>query len=250
MTPFTDWRDPVDVLNADGDSPIVLLCEHASNFIPHAYGGLGLTPEDLQRHIAWDPGAADVTRHLSDALQAPAFLGQYSRLMIDLNRPLTAPDSIATFSEDTPIPGNQRVSEAERHRRQEMIFNPYHALIARTLGDRQNSQINTLLVSIHSFTPVYKGEVRHLHAGVLFDAAGEFGRRLANTIKSPDLEVGLNAPYETTRDTDYAVPIHGDDRGIPAVLIEIRNDLIVDADGVAEWTQRLATALRAISATV
>jgi predicted N-formylglutamate amidohydrolase len=248
MTVITDWRSPVEVFNAQGASPLVLLCEHASNYVPDAYERLGLTPEDLNRHIAWDLGAAEVTRHLSDALQAPAFLGTYSRLLIDLNRPLTAPDSIVVLSEDTPIPGNKMVSNEERRQRHEMIFNPFHALVSQTLGDRQNRGIATLLVSIHSFTPVYRGQTRHLHAGVLFDAAADLGHLMAKGLEADGLTVGLNAPYETTRETDYAVPIHGDDRGIPAILIEIRNDLIDDASGVTEWTARLAGALRSISA--
>jgi predicted N-formylglutamate amidohydrolase len=238
-----DWPAPVEALNEGGTSDIVLLCEHASNHIPAAYGGLGLPPPDLLRHIAWDPGAAAVARALSARLDAAAFLGTYSRLLIDLNRPLAAPDSIVTRSEDTDVPGNAGLAPAERQRRADTIFTPYHARVAAHLGERGGRP--TRLVTIHSFTPVFHGVARPWHAGVLFIAATGFGGEMVERLREPGLLVEANVPYKSDRAGDYAIPRHGDDRGIPAVLIELRNDLIVDPAGIAQWTARLARALGA-----
>ena len=219
------------------------MCEHASNHIPAEYNDLGLTPHDLTRHIAWDPGAAEVTRRLSDALDAPAYLGTSSRLLIDLNRPIEASSSIVTRSEATDIPGNIALDPKERQRRIEQIFQPYHAAVSACLDERQKAGRPVRLVSIHSFTPVYLGEARPWQAGVLFGEADTFGMAMLDRLRSPSLTIGANVPYQSSRDEDYGVPIHGDDRGIPAVLIELRNDLISDPAGVSEWTSRLAAAL-------
>ena len=221
----------------------MLLCEHASRHIPAGYAGLGLSEGDLVRHIAWDIGAAEVTRQLSAALDAPAFLGTSSRLLIDLNRPLDSDSSIVVHSEDTAIPGNIGIDMAERERRASEIFRPYHEQVGTCLDRRQAAGRPTRLVSIHSFTPVYLGEVRTWHAGVLFDQAVAFGEAMVARLQAPGLNVGANVPYQSGRTSDYGVPVHGDDRGIPAILIEIRQDLIGEAAGVADWARRLADAL-------
>ncbi len=215
--------------------------------MPAEYNRLGLTQSDLRRHITWDPGAAAVTRQLSDYLGAPAFLSAYSRLLIDLNRPLDAPSSIVTRSEATDIPGNLAVDPAERLRRQDRIFAPYHSRVSDYLDLRQQSGSPVWLVSIHSFTPVFKGVPRPWHAGVLFDKAAHLGEALVARLRRPGVTVGANVPYQTDRAEDYSVPIHGDDRGIPAVLIEIRNDLIADDAGVNDWARHLAVALHAVT---
>jgi predicted N-formylglutamate amidohydrolase len=222
----------------------VLLCEHAANHIPAEYDGLGLPPAERVRHIAWDPGAAAVTRHLSRLLDAPAYLGTCSRLLIDLNRPLDSPGSIVTRSEATDIPGNIGLDPAEIERRASRIFRPFHDEVTRVLDRRQPIGRPTRLVSIHSFTPVYLGVTRPWHAGVLFDQATAFGQALVSRLGQTGLNVGANVPYTAGRTDDYALPVHGDDRGIPAVLVEIRHDLIADAAGVTEWAERLAAALR------
>lgn len=244
-SPVTDagWPPAVEALNVNGASDVILLCEHASNHIPAAYQGLGLPAAELERHIAWDPGAADVTRRLSALLDAPAYLGTYSRLLIDLNRPLASPSSIVTRSEATDIPGNFDLSEEERARRADVIFRPFHDRIAAVLDRRQAEGRPVRLVSIHSFTPVYHGEARSWQAGVLFGEAAVFGQALVDKLQRLGLAAGANVPYESSRDEDYAVPVHGDDRGIPAVLIEIRNDLIASPDTVAAWAEMLFTSL-------
>ncbi|MDV6330861.1 N-formylglutamate amidohydrolase [Asticcacaulis sp. 201] len=239
-----NWPNPVEICNADGASDIVLLCEHASNHIPAEYSGLGLTPHDLTRHIAWDLGAAEVTRRLSDALGALAFLGTYSRLLIDLNRPVEAPSSIVTRSEATDIAGNLALDPAERLCRIERIFQPYQDAVTAALDLRQQAGRPTRLVSIHSFTPIYLNEVRPWHAGVLFGAAETFGLELLDRLREPGFKIEANVPYQTSREEDYGVPVHGDDRGIPAVLIELRHDLISDEAGISRMTAKLAAALQ------
>lgn len=238
-----DWPAAAEILNAPGTSDIILLCEHASNHIPAEYNGLGLSKHDLKGHIAWDPGAADVTRQLSGLLDAPAYLGTYSRLLIDLNRPLESQESIVARSEDTDIPGNGAIDAAEAKRRAERIFWPFHHHVSDVLDRRQKAGRPTRLVSIHSFTPVFLGETRPWHVGVLFDQAKAFGQGLATRLQRPGLLIGENAPYQAGRTEDYAIPVHGDDRGIPAVLLEIRQDLIKDDKGVSQWASRLFQAL-------
>lgn len=244
--PEKGWPAAVEVLNENGRSDIVLLCEHASNHMPAEYGQLGLNIDDLQRHIAWDIGAAEVTRLLSALLDAPAFLSGYSRLLIDLNRPLGTSGSIPVLSEDTDIPGNVGLDPAERARRAEIMFTPFHDRVAAHLDRRARDGRPTRIATIHSFTPVFFGVARPWHAGVLYDRAGDFGETiLAGLRRDGTLNVAANVPYVISRDADYAVPIHGDDRGIPAVLIEVRQDLLASRSGIEAWADRLAAALPA-----
>jgi predicted N-formylglutamate amidohydrolase len=239
-----DWPEAVEVLNQTGRSDIVLLCEHASNHIPAEYARLGLDAHHLERHIAWDLGAAELTRRLSARLDAPSFLGTYSRLLLDLNRPLGSPGSIPTRSEDTDIPGNADVGNVEAERRAQRMFIPFHDRVAGYLDARARNCLPTRIVTIHSFTPVFLGVSRPWHAGVLFDRASNFGEAILSGLREDgSLNVAANVPYIISRDADYAVPVHGDDRGLDAVLIEIRQNLVCDSEGIERWTDRLARAL-------
>ncbi|HEY5757501.1 MAG TPA: N-formylglutamate amidohydrolase [Steroidobacter sp.] len=243
----TDWPGAVETLNENGRSPFVLICEHASNHIPAEYNQLGLGDKELARHIAWDIGAANVTRALSKRIDASAFLGGYSRLLIDLNRPLHVADSIPLRSEATDIPGNLSLDDAEKARRQQLMFHPFQDGLRAHLEKRSADGRRNVLVAVHSFTPVYLGQQRVWHAGVLFDKAALLGQALiAQLSKDPLLNVGANVPYGVSADADYALVVHGDLLGNPAVLIEIRNDLIADPDGVETWTRKLEDALRAV----
>ena len=241
-----DWPGAVEVLNERGRSDVALLCEHASNHIPAEYGQLGLDARSLQRHIAWDIGAAEVTRLLSARLDAPAFFGGYSRLLIDLNRPLGAKGSIPLRSEDTDIPGNVGIDAAERARRAEIMFSPFHDRVAAHLDLRIAEGRPTRIITIHSFTPVFLGIARPWHAGVLHGAASDLAEALISGLRNDlALNVEANVPYVISREDDYAVPVHGDDRGIPAVLVEIRQDLLTTRSGIEEWADRVAAALPA-----
>jgi predicted N-formylglutamate amidohydrolase len=243
-------HDPpaVIVVNEAGGSPIVLLCEHASNFIPARYHGLGLSPSDLGRHIAYDIGAAEVARQLSRALDAPLLLSGYSRLLIDCNRPLAAPSSIPERSEDTDIPGNIGISAEERAARDALCFAPFRARVAAALDARLAAGRPTLLIGMHSFTPVYQGVARPWHVGLLYARGRRLGQAmLAALAADPALVVGDNEPYRITDAGDYTVPVQGEARGIATVLIEVRQDLIADAAGAAVWGARLAAVLADIA---
>ncbi|WP_137931727.1 N-formylglutamate amidohydrolase [Mesorhizobium comanense] len=246
VLPEKDWPEAVEVLNEHGRSDVVLLCEHASNHMPAEYARLGLETSHLQRHIAWDIGAAEVTRLLSARLDAAAFLSGYSRLLIDLNRPLGSAGSIPILSEDTDIPGNVGIDTAERKRRAEIMFAPFHERVAAHLDHRIAQGRPTRIVTIHSFTPVFLGVARPWHAGILHDQAAGLAESILSGLRAdPALNVAANVPYVISRDADYAVPVHGDDRGIAAVLIEIRQDLLANRAGVEEWAGRLAAVLSA-----
>jgi predicted N-formylglutamate amidohydrolase len=237
------WPPPVEVLNETGRSPIVLICEHASNHIPAEYERLGLDDSELARHIAWDIGAAAVTRQLSKRLDAAAFLATYSRLLVDLNRPPRVAASMPVLSEATDIPGNRALAQAERDRRVQLIFDPFHERIRAHLDKREPR--TPILIFVHSFTPVYLGQSRPWHAGVLFDKGAALADSIIASLRSdPALNVDANVPYGVSPDEDYGLLVHGDDRGNAAVLIEIRNDLIADPAGVEQWTQRLEDTLR------
>ncbi|MDQ0322953.1 putative N-formylglutamate amidohydrolase [Pararhizobium capsulatum DSM 1112] len=240
----SDWPPAIEVLNEHGASDIVLICEHASNYIPASFDRLGLSPSELDRHIAWDLGASEVARGLSKRLNAICFLGTYSRLLIDLNRPLNSPTSIPQRSEDTEIPGNIAITDADRSTRIARIFEPFQARIAAHLDARAESMRSTMLVAIHSFTPVFLGGGRPWHAGILFERSKDLGAHMITDLAlDPELIVGANVPYVIDRMEDYAIPVHGDERGHPAVLVEIRQDLIASEAGIAIWVEKLVSAL-------
>ncbi len=234
--------------NAGGSSPYVLLCEHAANYIPPKYDRLGLDETALRRHIAWDIGAAPLARLLSRGLDAPLFLSGYSRLLIDCNRPLGTATSIPERSEDVMIPGNAGLSALERSRRAATYFVPFQTMVADELDRRTRLAIPTIVVGVHSFTPVFAGVARPWQAGVLFAAAAEFGRALVMQLAAdPALIVGENQPYQIEPEHDHTVPVHGDGRGIAAALLEIRQDLLSSDDDVAAWSERLLPALAALA---
>lgn len=239
---------PVRVLNAQGSSPYVLLCEHASRFIPAQHEGLGLGPEDLSRHIAWDIGAAEVAEALSRVLDAPLVMAGYSRLLIDLNRPIDSATSIPEMSETTVIPGNLDISAEERARRVVLYFEPYQAAVRQLLDARQAAGRAATIVGVHSFTPVFKGFERPWQAGILYRKAQGFGHALAQALGGPQQAIAENEPYQIEDDSDYTVPVHGEARGLDAVLVEIRQDLIGAPPGAAQWAARLAAALAACTA--
>ena len=244
---FESDGPPVIAVNEGGRSPFVLLCEHASRLFPVGYGRLGLDPAELDRHIAWDLGAAEVATRLACLIDAPLFLAGYSRLLIDLNRPPGVPTSIPEVSEATPIPGNLDLDAAERERRRSLWFEPFHAAVSAHLDARRGRP--TAVVGIHSFTPVFHGIARSWGAGVLFGKADAFGEALAAAIaERSGALVGRNEPYRVTLTTDYTVPVHGDARELPAALIELRQDLILDVFAIERWSRVLAGALAEVQA--
>jgi len=239
------WPEPIEVLNPGGRSPVLLLCEHASNHLPAEYHDLGLPADELTGPLVWDIGAAEVTRLLARILDAPAFLGTYSRLLIDLNRPLASPHSIVACSRATDIPGNRQLNQAERERRAELVFKPFHARVATEIAQRRRSGGECIVIAIHSFTPTYLGQARPWHAGVLFGRAAQLGAAiLAQLKRDPALDVASNVPYAWSAEDDYSLPTHGDACGNPALQIEIRQDLLTDRGGAPAWADCIAAALR------
>lgn len=236
----------VSIINASGTSPFVLVCDHASNRIPEAYGTLGLTPQQRLMHIAWDPGALAVAMRLTEALDAPLVHANVSRLIIDCNRDIDAPDLVPELSERTAIPGNAAVDAAERHRRIAAFHAPFHAAIDALLEQRRVAGRETILVTVHSFTPVYKDVARPWPIGLIHGSDEGFTRRLQQALNAedPDLKVGWNEPYSARNGVTYTLEHHGDGRGLEATMIEIRNDEILEPAGVTFWSDRLARTLQ------
>lgn len=236
----------VTVLNPGAHAPLLLLCDHAGRAVPARLGNLGLPDAEFERHIAWDIGAADLTRRLSERFAATAVLSGYSRLVIDCNREPDDPTSIPELSEATVIPGNRGLSAAERARRVAEIFTPYHDAASTALAGHAHRGIAPAVVSVHSFTPVFRSVVRPWHVGILWDRddrlSGPLLRRLG---ARPELCVGDNEPYSGRDRYGYSIATHGARLGLPHVLIEVRQDLIADAAGVARWADMLAPALHA-----
>lgn len=248
MTPLLapDEPPPYGVINPDGTSPYVLLCEHASPRIPRALADLGLPQADILRHIGWDIGAQAVALLLAERLDAPLFVANYSRLVVDCNRPLGNPSLMPETSAGTPIPGNRGLSDTARNARIEALFTPYHTAIARRLDLRQQAGQRTLVVGIHSFTPDFPGQGRPWHAGILFDRARGFGEALIEALTAAGAtRVTANEPYVIDHN-DYTVPIHGNARDLPALLVEMRQDLVTDRAGIETWAGWLHHALAAV----
>ncbi|MCY1127486.1 N-formylglutamate amidohydrolase [Frigidibacter sp. RF13] len=243
---MTEKRAAVEVVNPAGNAAYVLLCEHASNWLPPEYEGLGLGPADLERHIAWDIGAAAVAAILSTKLDAPLVLGGASRLLIDLNRPLSSPTSIPERSEATDIPGNLSLGDEERQRRVDRWFHPFQEAVGAVLDERQRARKPTRIVAIHSFTPVFLGVARPWRAGILYRHASDFASALVDALGGAAAGIAHNEPYRIEDGGDYTVPVHGEARGLDAVLVEIRHDLIAAPDGQVEWAEALARALNVI----
>ncbi|SDI62553.1 N-formylglutamate amidohydrolase [Pseudomonas panipatensis] len=231
---------PYRLLNAQGRSPVLLVCEHASRYIPAELQQLGLDDAAAQEHIAWDIGALALAEALSARLDAPLLAAGYSRLLIDLNRPLAAPDSIPEHSEIYPIPGNCKLDAATRAQRQAAIFEPFHRRLGELIDQRLAAGVPLRLVGVHSFTPSYRGVPRPWSAGVLFDRAAGYAERIIAGLRQGDEAIGANQPYQIDPAEDMTVPVHGDERGLDAVLIEIRNDGLRTPEAVAAWAERLA----------
>ena len=226
---------PVSVVRPDGRSPVFLTCDHASNRIPEALGSLGLDGIQRARHIAWDIGAAGVAQCLSAMFDATLVIQNYSRLVIDCNRPLAVESLIPRVSEATEIPGNHDLDECARAQRRDEIFRPYHAAIERLLDGRRDRP--TLLV-------------RPSHIGVLYGRDRRVATHFFDYFDAhASVTVGDNEPYRID-DKDFGIPAHGEARGIPHVLVEIRQDLIEQPAGQQVWAGHVAGALNKALETV
>jgi len=233
--------------NVHGRGGFVLVCDHASNWIPLALEGLGLTSTDLTRHIAWDRGALEVGRRLSRSLDAPLVHATVSRLVVDVNRDPAHAGSIVTSSEETTIPGNLQLSAEERAARIRHIYEPFHRTLAQLIRRKAAQQPQLRLVSIHSFTPVYRGLPRAWHVGVLSGRDRRLADPLLAALRSePGLIVGDNEPYAPTDGVYHTLDRHSSAGQLRSVLLELRSDLITDTASQDRWGQRLHRALEAI----
>jgi predicted N-formylglutamate amidohydrolase len=238
---------PVHEDNAAGRSPFLLTSDHYGRLIPRHLGDLGLPASELTRHIAWDPGIAGVADALSKDIDAHLIAQRYSRLVIDCNRPPDSASSIPRISEATVIPGNEGLSRDAAAARRQAIFDPYHRRIDEVIDRRGAEGMPTVLVSLHSFTPVYAGIARPWHIGTLYHRDTRLPPLLLKWLRAePDLVVGDNEPYAVSDETDYTIPVHGEARGLINTGIEIRQDLIADQAGQRQWADRLARAFREI----
>jgi predicted N-formylglutamate amidohydrolase len=232
---------PVLEQNSSGRSPFLLTCDHYGRAIPRMLGNLGVPASELERHIAWDIGIAGVAEALSKDLDAHLIAQRYSRLVIDCNRPPGAPSSIPRISEVTVIPGNEDLAPSAAEARRQAIFDPYHRRITEVIDRRLRENIPTVLVSLHSFTPIYAGIDRPWHIGTLYQRDTRLPPLLLRLLRAElDLVVGDNEPYAVSDETDYTVPVHGEKRGLINTGIEIRQDLIADQAGQEQWADRLA----------
>ncbi len=239
-----DEPPPYELFNPEGAAPILLICDHASRRVPRKLNDLGLHERELSRHIGWDIGAADVTRHMALQLNAPALLAGYSRLVVDCNRHLHDPTSMRPLSDGTPIPGNATLSPADRQARIDALYQPYHRAIAQRLDDFANRGVAPTLLSIHSCTPEMAGQFRPWHIGICWDS----DRRLAGPVlealgRVPGVVVGDNQPYNLDLREDYSVPVHALRRGLPHLQVEFRQDLVATPAGARHWAEVLLAAL-------
>ena len=238
---------PVILVNEAGASPYVLICEHAANRLPKQLGTLGLPRAELTRHIAWDIGAERVARRLSRLLDAALVLQRYSRLAYDCNRPPESPGAMPAVSETTRIPGNEKLTAGDRLARIAAIYRPFHEGVAQVLDRRAADRKDTIVVSIHSFTPIYKGKARAVELGILYDRDSGLAGRLIKSF--PNIDVRLNEPYGPKDGVLHTLNLHAAPRGLRHAMIEIRNDLIATERGQDEWAQRLSVPLIRAAAT-
>jgi len=240
---------PFSILNPDGGAPAVLLCDHASNCIPAALNRLGLDEAARSRHIAWDVGAAEVTRHLAEILDAPALCSGYSRLVVDCNRMVDDPTAMRQISDGTIVPGNRGLDANARAQRAEACYWPYHSAVTATIERVAARGIVPAVISIHTCTPVMKGFERPWHIGVLSNT----DRRMADLLitelsRDSALCIGDNQPYSGLDPHGYSIETHALPAGRPNALLEIRQDLVDTQHGARHWAALVGAAIRAVLA--
>ena len=239
-----DDPPPFSIINPDGKSNLLLVCDHASNVIPRSLGSLGLDAAALERHIAWDIGAHGLAEEFARRFEATLVRQVYSRLVIDCNRQPDAETSIVKVSEHTLVPGNHNLSEAQIAARRNEIFHPYHGAITEIIDRRLAKRQPTILLAMHSFTPVYKGESRPWHIGLQYNRDPRLAHLLHDLLAQDEtLCIGDNHPYRVDDAVDYTIPVHGERRHIPHVLFELRHDMIEAKQDQYRWAHRLAHSL-------
>jgi len=235
----------VERVNEDGAGPVVILCEHASNRFPDAFGTLGLSAEDRESHAAWDPGARAVALGLSRALDAPLIASTVSRLIYDCNRPPTAPSAMPAQSEKISIPGNSDLTGPDRQRRIDAVYTPFCDAAGEVIARRKARQLPAALVTVHSFTPVFHDAPRAVEIGILHDADTRLADAMLNcATQLPHRRIERNAPYGPEDGVTHSLKLHGIGHDMPNVMIEIRNDLLRTRAEEEAMTQDILALLR------
>ena len=236
-----DDPHPLEFINETSAREIVLICEHAGRSIPKSLDDLGLSDEDLHRHIAYDIGAKQVATMMAEQLNAPLVLQNYSRLVIDCNRPVYAEDVIPERSDATEIPGNFNLDAESRQHRIDEIYTPFHDAVSALLDQNQRSTV----LAIHSFTPVLNHETRPWDLAFLYRKDTKTSQALADAVRQidPNCNIGMNKPYTIEDSTDWFVPYHGEGRGLAHSLIEIRNDHLDTEENCRYWVALLSEAI-------
>jgi predicted N-formylglutamate amidohydrolase len=228
-----------------GRSPVLLVCEHASNTLPAYFGNLGLSEEALSSHIAWDPGALAVARAMSQSLDATLVYQRFSRLIYDCNRPPDSPGAMPETSEIYAVPGNRNLTAGERRARTEELYVPFHDAVRALIGERRARGQDSVIVTIHSFTPVYNGRQRAVELGILHDADSRLAdRMLAAAADAPLYRTERNEPYGPEDGVTHTLVLHGIANGLRNVMIEVRNDLVADDAGQGVMADYLAGLLQ------
>ena len=234
---------PVGIVNPGAEGSVLLICEHASRTLPSSLGTLGLSEEALVSHIAWDPGALAVAQVLSGLLDATLIHQRFSRLAYDCNRPPEAPGAMPETSEIYTIPGNSELSQPDRDLRTHGLYLPFHAAIDACIAERQARGQGTVLVTMHSFTPIYMGKPRAVEVGILHDSDSRLADLMLENAK-PGPVVRRNEPYGPADGVTHTLIKHGLSRGLPNVMIEVRNDLIDAPESQMAMAQYLADAIK------
>ncbi|NSY41380.1 N-formylglutamate amidohydrolase [Leisingera sp. ANG59] len=237
--------DAVEVVNRNGTSPVLLLCEHASSNIPARYDGLGLREADRLSHAAWDPGARAVALHMSKALNAPLVASRVSRLIYDCNRPPEAASAMPEKSELVEVPGNKGLTAEQRRERVDTVYTPFCETVSAMTKARREAGLQTILVTMHSFTPVYFGKQRAVEIGILHDDDSRLAdAMLAEAPALPHRRVERNEPYGPADGVTHSLRIHGLAHGLANVMIEIRNDLLRSPADEQAMAEEMLTLLR------
>jgi len=231
--------EPFEVINRDAGAHLLLVCDHASREVPKALDHLGLGEDTFDRHVAYDIGAAGVTRGLSERLDAQAVLAGYSRLVIDVNRPPGHPDSIVPENDGIDVPGNKDMGDEDRRQRVREVFEPYHAAVNRALARLWDRGPAPAIFSIHSFSPRFGDKPRPWDIGVLWNRDPRIAIPLMEHLEKFDLRVGDNEPY-SGHDLAYTIDMHGSAAGIANCAIEINQDQLMDQGGILRWTDILS----------
>ncbi len=241
-----DEPAPFEVRNVTGRAPVILICDHASRYVPRALNNLGLDEAALRRHIAWDIGIGEVTRKLSDCLDAPAVLSGFSRLVIDPNRILGHAESIPAVSDGQVVPGNQNLSSRARAARTKAFFEPYHAAVEATLSAMDRPGFTPAVLSMHSFTPVMDSFERPWKIGILWNQDPRLPLPLIDKLRALGITVGDNEPYSGRDQHGYTQQVHADAHGFANALIEVRQDLIDTHRGIDAWVEILEGVIREV----